>query len=150
MSLSLAWQVQMSEINALSHPALLGHVLNWMRAKIGAQSEITALSREQLRVMAQDLSLAESDLLAVATRGHDNTVLMEGMIRAHGFDPDKMRPAFAMLLRDVERVCSQCKRTGTCRRELDAGTATENYHNYCPNAATFDDLIGVEAIPRFP
>jgi hypothetical protein len=42
----------------------------------------------------------------------------------------------------VERVCSHCKTTGRCRRELDAGTAAMRCREYCPNAATFDDLIG--------
>jgi hypothetical protein len=39
-------------------------------------------------------------------------------------------------------VCTHCRRTGRCRHELDAGTAAMRCHQYCPNTATFDDLIG--------
>jgi len=55
--------------------------------------------------------------------------------------PAQVRLSFATLMRDVERVCSRCRSTGRCRRELDAGTAAAHAHEYCPNAGTFDDLI---------
>jgi hypothetical protein len=100
------------------------------------------LSREELRHIAIDLSLAETDLQSLSAGMRDNTVLMERMMRAHGLDPDRMRRALVALLRNVERVFSHCKSTGRCRRELDAGTAVKRYHEYCPNAATFGDLIG--------
>jgi hypothetical protein len=71
-------------------------------------------------------------------------------MRARGLDPDRMRDAYVTLLRDVERVCTQCKTTGRCRRELDAGTAAAHCHDFCPNAATFDDLVECAGVPRFP
>jgi hypothetical protein len=71
----------------------------------------------------------------------DNTVLMERMMRVRRLDPKKMRHAFSMAMRDAERVCSQCRSTERCMRELDAGTAVAGCHAYCPNATTFDDLV---------
>ena len=97
---------------ALCNPGLLGRMLDWVRAHADPGSDLTAFSREALRQMAEDLSLAPSDLLAMSAGGRDNTVLMESMMRARGLDPDRMRYAFATLLRDVERVCTQCKATG--------------------------------------
>jgi hypothetical protein len=98
------------------------------------------MSRDELRGLASDLSLSEGDLAALSTTLNDNTALMEGMMRARGFDPSQVRRSFGTLMRDVERVCSLCRATGRCRRELDAGTAAAHAHEYCPNAATFDDL----------
>lgn len=126
----------------LANPGLLGRVLDWLRAHSEPESEVTAFTREDLRHMAEDLSLAESDLRSVAAAGRDNTALMEGMIRARGIDPAQLRHGFTTLLRDVERVCTQCKSTRRCRRELAAGTAADHAHEYCPNAGTFDDVIG--------
>jgi hypothetical protein len=135
---------------ALSHPGLLGRVLDWVRTQTDPASDLTTLSRDELRRIADDLSLTELDLLSLSVRAHDHSALMERMIRAHGIDPEQMRHGFAVLLRDMERVCSHCRLTGRCGRELDAGTATKNCHEYCPNAATFDELVGGEGVPRFP
>ena len=109
------------------------------------RSDLAALSREELRHIADDLSLAEADFLAISAGGHDNTVLMEGMMRARGLDPDRLRRSFGTFLRDVERVCTRCKTTGRCRRELDAGTAAMRCHEDRPNATTFDSLINDNA-----
>ena len=128
--------------HALANPGLLGRVLDWVRVHAEPGADLAAFSREDLRRMASDLSLAESDLLAISTGGRDNTGLMEGMMRARGLDPDQLRHSLGTFLRDVERVCTRCKATGRCRRELDARTAALHCHEYCPNAATFDSLAG--------
>jgi hypothetical protein len=135
---------------ALVNPGLIGHLLDWMRAHAGTGSDLTAFSREELRTIAGDLAIAPGDLLAMSWGARDNTVLMERMMRARGLDPERMRDAFVMLLRDVERVCTQCKATGRCRRELDAGTAAAHCRDYCPNAGTFDDLVECAGVPMFP
>lgn len=134
----------------LANPGLLKRMLDRVRAHVGSGTDLAALSHEDMRHMAADLSLSPSDLDALAAGGRDNTVLMESMIRAHGFDPERMRHAFVTLLRDMERACTQCKATGRCRRELDAGTAAAHCHDYCPNARTFDDLAECAGVPVFP
>jgi hypothetical protein len=126
---------------ALANPGLLGRVLDWVRAHALPGSDLADFSRAELRHMAGDLSLAESDLSVVAARGRDNITQMEGMMRARDLNPDQIRHAFVTLMRDVERVCTGCRTTGRCRRELDAGTAALHCREYCPNTHTFDDLI---------
>jgi hypothetical protein len=98
------------------------------------------MSPDEIRNLASDLSLAEGDLRALSASINDNTVLMEGMMRARGFEPEQVRRSFGTLMRDVERVCSRCRSTGRCRRELDAGTAAAHANEYCPNVGTLDDL----------
>src|SRR5579872_7234040 len=114
---------------ALANPGLLGRMLDRVRA-YASPNDLAAFSREDLRHMADDLALAPSDLAAMSAEGHDNTVLMESMMRARGFEPERIRQVFVALLRDMERVCTRCKSTGRCRRELDAGTAAAHYHDY--------------------
>ena len=127
--------------SALSNPGLLGRVLEWLRAHLGEPDELAMMSREELRELASDLALGENDLMSLSSSLHDNTALMEGMIRARGFDPEQLRQSFGVLLRDMELVCTRCHATGRCLRELKAGTAADHAHEYCPNAATFDDLL---------
>ena len=133
----------------LSHPGLLGRVLGWMRAHVNTTNDLSMSSREELRQIASDLALTELDLVTLAA-GADNTLLIDRMMRAHGIDPEQMRYGFATLLRDMSRVCTQCVRTGRCRRELDAGTAAMHCREYCPNAATLADMVNGEGVPRFP
>ena len=124
-----------------SNPTLLGRVLAWVRVRIGAADELAMMSREDLREMASDLALGETDLMTLSTSLHDNTALMERTIRARGFEPEQLRQSFGLLMRDVELVCTRCHSTGRCLRELKAGTAVAHAREFCPNAATFDDLL---------
>ena len=126
---------------ALANPGLLGRVLDWLRARSGSADELAGWSREELRNLADDLALSEYDLVTLSATMSDNNVLMERMMRARGFEPELLRNSFAALVRDMERVCSRCKSTGRCRRELDAGYGARHAHEYCPNAGTFDDLV---------
>jgi Family of unknown function (DUF6455) len=136
----------MAEVDrALCNPGLLGRVLNCVRDHVVPGTDLATLTRDDLRHIAGDLALTESVLLSLSVGGRDNTVLMERMMRARGLDPEEVRRTFSMTLRDAERVCSGCRNTGRCRRELGSGTAGANCHSYCPNAATFDDLAECEA-----
>jgi hypothetical protein len=141
----------MAEVDrALCNPGLLGRVLNCVQAHVVPGTDLATLTREDLRHIAGDLALAESALLSLSVGARDNTVLMERTMWARGLDPVEMRQAFGMVLRDAERVCSQCRNTGRCRRELDAGTAAAHCRSYCPNAATFEDLVEGAGAPAVP
>lgn len=141
----------MAEVDrALCNPGLLGRVLNCVRAHVAPGADLATLTREDLRHIAANLALAELAVLSLSVGARDNTALMERMMQVRGLDPEEMRQTFSMVLRDAERVCSGCRNTGRCRRELDAGTAAAHCHEYCPNAATFDDLVecaGASAVP---
>ena len=122
-------------------PGLLARALDWIKAFHARQAELGRLSRDDIAVMATDLGLSESDLCDVLPRNTDNTPLMDGMLRARGLDPDAVRRSLTPLLRDLELSCTRCAATGRCRRELQAGTAAEHCHDFCPNADSIDDLL---------
>jgi len=131
----------MLHANDASHaPGLRARALEWLKAHTHPD-ELVGFSGKQLRHMAADLQVTESDLLKLASHGPDNTALMEGMMRARRLDPVQIHDSFLTLLRDIERVCTLCRQTKRCQRELKAGTASANCHEYCPNAGTFDALI---------
>ena len=56
------------------------------------------------------------------------------MLKALGIDEADLARTEPLLLRDMERVCTLCRHKRQCDRELAAGTATEHYEGYCPNA----------------
>jgi hypothetical protein len=147
---SIVWR-EMSmnqQETSFSNHGVLGRALEWLRVRFGSPEDLALLSREDLRELASDLAMGESDLISLSTSLRDNTVLMEHTIRARGFDPDQLRRSFASLMREVELVCSHCHATGRCLHELKAGTAVQHAQAFCPNAATFDDLLETSTSPK--
>jgi hypothetical protein len=45
----------------------------------------------------------------------------------------------------MEITCARCRDSGTCRRELEAGTAGAHAHAFCGNAGAIDDLLKTPA-----
>ena len=130
------------ETSAAHHePGLLARALDWIKAYNARQQELGRLSRDDIAVMASDLGLSTSDLCDVLPRGSDNTLLMDRMLEARGLDPEEVHRSLTPLLRDLELTCTRCAATGRCRRELQAGTAAQHAHDFCPNADTVDNLL---------
>ncbi|RTM10828.1 MAG: hypothetical protein EKK33_23385, partial [Bradyrhizobiaceae bacterium] len=70
------------------------------------------------------------------------------MLEQLGISAEGLGRAQPLLLRDLERVCSLCNHKGECDRDLADGTAAENYHRYCANAATLESLDHADVAPR--
>lgn len=122
-------------------PGLLARALDWIKAYNARQQELGRLSPDDIAMMATDLGMSPSDLCDVLPRGADNTTLMDGMLKARGLDPEEVHRSLTPLLRDLELACTRCAATGRCRRELQAGTAAQHAHEFCPNADTIDDML---------
>jgi hypothetical protein len=46
-----------------------------------------------------------------------------------------------MIMRDLQRLCITCAQKKRCGHELAAGTAGENFREFCPNAYTLEALF---------
>jgi hypothetical protein len=130
---------------AQTQPGVLARMLDWLKCYSARQQEMRRLTRGDLALMASDLGLTEADLRDVMPRTADNHALMERMLQARGLDPVTVRHGFAVLMRDLELICTRCPDTARCRRELDAGTAALHCHEYCVNADTIDDLVEAQS-----
>ncbi len=131
---------EISKMSASSESNLLLKALDWIKARAARGNELASMSRDDLRFLAADLGISETDLRDLAPRVADNSVLMDKMMRARGLDPDAVRHAFSGLMREMEVTCSRCRETNVCRREFDSGTAALYCHDFCPNAEAMDDL----------
>ncbi len=120
---------------------LMARALEWLLARGGAKAAPTYLSESDLRYMANDLGITQADLLDVLPRAADNSLLMDRMMRARGLNPDEVRRMPAAIVRDLELTCSRCADARRCRRDLNAGSADANCHDYCGNAETFDAML---------
>lgn len=127
-------------VTSPERPGPMRRVLRWMQRQVSPGNGLADYSQAELGHMAEDLGVTRADMLAMAEHGRDNTALMEGMMQAHGLEPAAIREGFPVLLRDMQRVCTQCRDAKRCRRELAAGTASEHARGFCPNHATLADL----------
>lgn len=86
---------------------------------------------------AKDVQVSVDALREIAVKGTGADRLMLRMITAYGIDIKQMHAEAPTMLRDVVMLCSKCREKERCARELDAGTAAEHAHEFCPNAEAF-------------
>jgi rRNA maturation endonuclease Nob1 len=124
---------------------LLARAFDWIRERARRTEELASLTQADLDFMASDLGITQADLLDVLPRAADDSYLMDRMMEARGLDPEKVRRNLGALVRDMELVCTRCRDTGVCRRDLRNGTAEEHCHEYCANAETIDEILETSA-----
>ena len=100
--------------------------------------EIDGLGPSVAGEIAAEAGLSVSELRDVISHGAGANRLMHRMMAAYGLDVSEMEGAASGMMRDIAVLCSRCKAKGRCEDELEAGTARENAHRFCPNAETFE------------
>jgi hypothetical protein len=91
-------------------------------------------ANDELDELARDLGVSPNDLRYVLNSAPDSLQLPE-MLKALGIDEISLRRVQPTLLRTLQRRCAQCEVVGRCRHSLDRRTATQDYQQFCPNAA---------------
>jgi hypothetical protein len=107
-------------------------------------NEVRRLDRTDFDRIASDLRIAPDDLEELVRHGPHAADEMPKMLEQLGIDAERIGQVQPLLLRDMERVCSLCRDKARCVRDLADGTAAENYHAYCGNAATIETLDRTE------
>jgi hypothetical protein len=152
-------QLQLTNTAPEGH-GLLGLVFDWIKAHASHNGNLVRLHLADLQYLASDLGVTEAELVKVLPltnsntttlpsappdapvlpRAADHSLLLDRMMEARGLDPNKVRHSLAAVVREMELVCTRCKATAFCRRDLQDGTANEHFHEYCHNAHVFDEL----------
>jgi len=111
-------------------------------------NELRQLDRFDFVRIANDLRIAPDDLEDLVRHGRHAADELPKMLEQLGISEERLGQVQPLLLRDMERVCSLCQHKARCDRDLADGTAAENYHGYCGNAATMESLDRAEVTPR--
>jgi hypothetical protein len=86
--------------------------------------------------LARDLGIGADELSAVMSSVPDRGPLqLPEMLKALGIDEASLGRVQPALLRTLQRRCAQCEVGARCRHSLDRNVATQDYAQYCPNAA---------------
>jgi hypothetical protein len=108
------------------------------RDAVASLREIDRMDSAMAGEIAAEAGLSVADLKEVISHGVGANRLMQRMMDAYGVDVREL--AEDGVLRDVSVLCSRCRARGRCAEELEAGTARENAHLFCPNAETFESF----------
>ena len=131
------WRSMMTGLRS----AVEGIAVRWRdhRNAMAAIREFANLDPAIAGEIAAEAGVSVRDLGEVVARGSGADRLMQRMIAAFGIG-DEITASASGVLRDTAVLCSRCRAKRRCRDELDAGTARNNAHLFCPNAPTFESL----------
>jgi len=108
------------------------------RRKYQSRRELDALTTADRSTIAADLGITESQLRQLAAQDNGPPQLHK-MMEALKIPLAEMS-SDPRLQRDMETVCSICNQKRKCRRALQNGHATAQFHAFCPNASNLDWL----------
>ena len=108
---------------------------SWRRAlsKRRAINELAACPPGELRRIASEVGLNGNDLVRLSCSHSGPSELLPLRLKLLGIDPEFVRHATPMTLRDLARVCAACKASRRCARDLARGDAQVGMDTYCLN-----------------
>ena len=104
------------------------------------QREMREMNSGDFARIARDLCVSPAELDAVVRQGPHGSDELPRLLKVLGIDGATLSRAQPVLQRDMIRVCAACQQKALCNHDLDAGTLAQRYDEYCPNAATIEEL----------
>src|SRR5262245_23229966 len=122
---------------------------NWHRSmnRRRAVNELAACPPSEIRRIASDVGLSGDDLRQLCRSDFGPSELLPRRLEMLGIDPEFVRHAEPTTFRDLARVCSSCRASRRCARDLARGDVQAGMEAYCLNGATIDALA-VSSDPR--
>lgn len=114
----------------------------WGRAlsRRRALTELAACPPNELRRIASDVGMNGDDLRRLYCSHNGPSELLPQRLQLLGIDPEFARHAAPTTFRDLARVCSSCKASRRCARDLARGDVQAGMDGYCLNGPTIDAL----------
>ncbi|MET4261772.1 hypothetical protein ABIC09_006743 [Bradyrhizobium sp. S3.12.5] len=102
--------------------------------------ELRQLDSGTLDKIARDLRVAPADLDTLVHQGTHAADELSSLLKVLGIDEADVSRSKPAVMRDMERVCSQCERKVQCNNDIEIGVETRDLEGYCLNAATMQAL----------
>jgi hypothetical protein len=115
----------------------------WAERRARGEFQRLRLTSPQIaEAVAREAGTSPSELALGPAAGRHASQLRERMLAAFGIQPNELSLAEYGALRQTGVACSLCNSKRRCAIELQRGTARANAASFCPNAPTFEALIG--------
>jgi Family of unknown function (DUF6455) len=108
----------------------------WQRR--ASVNEIDRLGAAETRHLARDLGLSSDELRLLAATDRSAADLLGRRMDTLGLEPAHVD---SMVMRDLQRCCSQCTDKVLCVHELEDRPRQAAWPKYCPNEQTLGALI---------
>lgn len=118
---------------------VLNSIADWVNKYRSAIDDSAMCKPQEVMKSASDLGLPASELHVLAGKGPNSLNLLRKMVTALGVDP--LVNIDPLVMRELQRVCTNCLDQRRCEHELAKGTAAEHFHDFCPNAFTLESLV---------
>lgn len=128
----------------------MGVAAIWEKWKVrrALANEFSSLDMAQREELARDVCVPDGVFERLYVAG-DRTDELERLMCALSLNVEQSEIANpGAVTRDMSLVCSGCLMINRCRRELEAGSAKQNYNDYCPNALTLNALLETQTLSR--
>lgn len=119
-------------------------IANWInryRHTLNRHDEFEKISPDQVMAMAKDIGITPTQLRELASKRPGAADLLQKLFVALNIDPKKLDQIDVRIARDMHWLCATCNNKARCKHELAAGTAAENFREYCPNAIDLGALF---------
>jgi hypothetical protein len=119
-------------------------IADWVtryRNAIGSKDEFGMCGHDEVMRMARDIGVTPSQLQEIVRKGPDSANLLKRMLTALHVDPQIIADMDPLVMREMQWLCITCGNKNRCEHELAKGTATKNFHEFCPNAVSIDELL---------
>lgn len=127
------------EAGATKGSAVLKGLLNRFRSAVARWNELQRLDSREMEAIARELNLSREELCALTFQPSGSIQSLNKRLSHAGLSEDELAAAHGDVLRDLRRVCSQCRSKARCARDLRHGRrATPG--KYCPNEQTLRAL----------
>jgi hypothetical protein len=117
-------------------------VASWWHNWRTARATLASLDRcgHETEWIAHDLGVTATELRALAGRRPDSADLLNCRLAALDLDRAEIQRSEPQVLPDLQRVCTICKSSRRCKRDLAENPYDPVWREYCPNVVTLDAL----------
>jgi len=119
-------------------------IADWVtkyRKATSAKDEFGMCGPDEVMRMAKDIGLTTSQLQEIVRKGPNSADLLKRMLLALHVDPQIIADLNPLVMREMQWLCITCSSKNRCQHELTRGTALDNFHEFCPNAVSIDELL---------
>lgn len=120
----------------------LGDLARRARRAVSGWGELGRLDAGQIEAIARDLNLSASELNSLAIAAPTSLESLRKRLALAGLSEASLAVSDCAVLRDLQRVCSQCMFKARCAADLRRGQTIPP--KYCSNEETLNAL-GLEA-----
>lgn len=112
---------------------------NWKNRR-ATMGELNRCGEDETAHIARDVGVSPSELRTLAGKWPDSADLLSERVAAVGLQTENIRAAEPQVLRDLQRVCTQCAEQSRCEHDLNRDPGNRVWRDYCPNLVTLDAL----------